>query len=303
MPIRQELAASLRSKYRDPDFWLHCLLFALLGVALWPLTLWFTETAEDQSRILHALAVLTLATVLLIRFGHTRVHDTLTLNPPAKRALFTAYGLLAISYIGQNFGGPPSLGLLIIPAYCAALAAGARFVFGENTQRLTRTVAIALGVFLFISLWMAPLDWPLRALAGQSSEAILSWIGQDAALGLYTPGGEPPMLILLVNEHPFHVASECNGFGVILTSLLLAVLLSVRRRISLVAITLNLLLGLALGFAFNGLRIVTIVLLAPALMDHYTLMHEIVGGIAYWACLALLWLILKGPTKPETNQL
>ncbi|NBB79946.1 MAG: hypothetical protein GVY36_10960 [Verrucomicrobia bacterium] len=301
MPIRRELAASFRSKYREPDFWLHGLLFLLLGIALWPLTLWFAQTAEAQSRILHALAVLTMATVLLVRFGHTTVENTLELNRPARRALFFAYGLLALSYIGRSFGAPPWFGLLVIPAYCCALAAGARFLFGAGTLRLTRTVAITLGVFLFISLWMVPLDWPLRALAGQWSESVLSWIGQDTALGLYTSAGEPPMLILLANEHSFHVASECNGFGVILTSLLIAVLLSVHRRLSLFGIARNLLFGLALGFAFNTLRIVIIVLLAPSLMDHYDLMHEIVGAITYWVCLLIVWLALKGPTKPETE--
>lgn len=303
MPIRRELAASFRSKYRDLDFWLHGLLFALLGIALWPLTAWFAQTAEDHSRILHALAVLTLATVLLVRFGQTTVENTLELNRPARRALFAAYGLLVMSYIGRSLGAPPWFGLLVIPAYCCALAAGVRFVFGPGTLRLTRTVAITLGVFLLISLWMAPLDWPLRALAGQLSESVLSWFGQDAALGLYDPTEAPPMLILLVNEHPFHVASECNGFGVILTSLLIAVLLSVHRRLSLLAIARNLLLGLALGFAFNTLRIVCIVLLAPILMDHYDLMHEVVGGITYWACLIIVWLALKGPTEPENNPL
>lgn len=302
MPIRQELAASFRSKYRDFDFWLHGLIFVLLGVAFWPLTLWLAQTAEDQSRILHALAVLTMATVLLVRFGHTTVENTLELNGPARRPLFAAYGLLALSYIGLSVGAPPWFGLFVIPAYCCALAAGTRFLFGSGTLRLTRTVAVTLGVFLFISLWMAPLDWPLRALAGQWSQSVLSWVGQDASLGVYNPTGQPPMLILLVNEHPFHVASECNGFGVILSSLLLAVLLSVHRRLSLFAIVPSLVLGLALGFVFNILRIVIIVLLAPGLMDHYDLMHEIVGGITYWACLIAVWLALKGPTEPETNK-
>lgn len=299
MPICRELAASFRLKRRQADFWLNSILFVLLGAALWPLTVWFAQTTEDQSRILHALAVLTMATVLLVRFGETRVENTLELNRPARRALYAAYALLLLSYAGKHLEAAPWLGLLIIPAYCCALAAGARFVFGEATERLTRTVAVTLGVFLLISLWMVPLDWPLRALAGQWSEAILTGIGQNAALGLYTPSGEPPMLILMVNEHPFHVASECNGFGVILTSLLLALLLSVHRRISLLGMGRNLVLGLVLGFLFNILRIVVIVLLAPALMEHYDLMHEIVGGIAYWACLVVIWLALKGPTRPE----
>ena len=74
----------------------------MLGLALWPLTLWFAQTAYDQSRILHALIVLTAASVLLVRFGGVTVRNPLELNVSAQRALFAAYGLLITSYVGQN---------------------------------------------------------------------------------------------------------------------------------------------------------------------------------------------------------
>jgi exosortase/archaeosortase family protein len=302
MPIRQQLAASFRQKCRRPDFWLHCVLFGLLGIALWPLTLWFAQTAHDQSRLLHALAVLAMASVLLVRFGGVTVRDPLLLNRAAQRALLVAYGFLIVSYLGQRLTGSLWLGWLIIPAYCCALAAVVRFVFGEGTRWLTRTVAGTLCAFLFLSIWMAPLDWPLRSLAGQWSGYVLGLLGQSAELGLVRQAaGDPPMLILMVNKHPFHVAPECNGFGVILTSLLLALLLAIYRRLNPFDLALNLFAGVIIGFAFNILRIVIIVLLAPALMDHYHLMHEIVGGITYWACLALVWVSLNGPTRPEAE--
>jgi exosortase/archaeosortase family protein len=50
---------------------------------------------------------------------------------------------------------------------------------------------------------------------------------------------------------------------------------------------------------FNIVRIVIIVLLAPSMMEHYNLMHEIIGGATYWACLILIWLALNGPTEQE----
>jgi exosortase/archaeosortase family protein len=299
MPIRQQLADSFKEKCRLADFWWHCVLFALLGVALWPLTAWFAQTANDQSRIFHALIVLTMASVMLVRFGGVDVREPLTLNPAARRALFAAYGLLLVNYAAQTFASHPLASLLIIPAYCCGLAALIRFVFGEGTRRLTRTVAATLCAFLLLSIFMQPLDWPLRSLAGQWSSYVLALTGQSTELGLVGQEAGPPMLILLVNEHPFHVASECNGFGVILTSLLLALLLAVYRRLRLFDIGLNLLAGVIIGFIFNILRIVIVVLLAPSLMEHYHLMHEIVGGITYWACLVLVWVTLNGPTRPE----
>lgn len=299
MPIRLQLAASFRQKCRLPGFWLNCVLFGLLAVALWPLTVWFAQTANDQSRLLHALIVLTMASVLLVRFGGVTVSNPFELNPSAQLSLLAAYGFLIVNYIAQSFSASVGWSLLIIPAYCCALAAAVRFVFGEGTRRLTRTVAGTLCVFLFFSIWMAPLDWPLRSMAGQWSGYALGLLGQSAELGLVSQGGEPPMLILMVNEHPFHVASECNGFGVILTSLLLALLLAIYRRLSVFDLGLNILAGVIIGFTFNILRIVIIVLLAPALIEHYHLMHEIVGGITYWACLVIVWVSLNGPTEPE----
>ena len=146
---------------------------------------------------------------------------------------------------------------------------------------------------------MSPLDWPLRSMAGKWSAYVLELIGQSAELGLFGQASEPPMLVLVVNEQPFNVASECNGFGVIITSLLLALLLAIHRRLNIFDLGLNLLAGAIIGFMFNIVRIVIIVLLAPSMMERYHLMHEIVGGFTYWACLISVWIALNGPTKPE----
>jgi exosortase/archaeosortase family protein len=240
-----------------------------------------------------------MASVLLVRFGGVIVERPLESNPAARRALFAAYGILLLNYLLSFMTNSGWVGLLIIPAYCCALAAGVRFVFGEGTRRLTRTVAGTLCVFLLLSLFMEPLDWPLRSLAGQWSEFVLGLFGQSTELGLVGQEAGPPMLILMVNDYPFHVASECNGFGVILTSLLLALLLAIYRRLNVFDLCLNVLAGIIIGFIFNILRIVIIVLLAPSLTEHYHLMHEIVGGITYWACLVLVWVTLNGPTEPE----
>ena len=299
MPIRRQLAVSFTEKCRQIDFWLHCVLFGLLGLALWPLTIWFAQTAHEQSRILHALIVLAMASLMLVRFGGVTIARPLELNASARRALLAAYGILLLTYLAPFVTHSNLTGLLVIPAYCCALAAAVRFTFGEGTHQLTRTVAGTLCAFLLLSTFMAPLDWPLRSMAGKWSAYVLELIGQSTALGLFGQAGEPPNLVLIVNEQPFHVASECNGFGVIITSLLLALLLAIHRRLNIFDLGLNLLAGVIIGFIFTIVRIVIIVLLAPSMMERYHLMHEIIGGITYWACLILVWLALNGPTKPE----
>lgn len=300
MAVCQILFESLREKIGKPEFWIHCLLFSFLMVAYWPLTTWFAGTIYEQSRTFHALIVLGLASVALVRFGEVRIEKPFELGLGAKRALYSSYGLLLINYLAPLLTSHPLAGLLVIPTYCAGMAACVRFVFGEGTRRLTRTTASTFCVFLLISFWMEPLDWPLRQMAGEWSAYILDLLGQTVELRFVGDPRAAPMLILLVNEHSFHVAAECNGFGVILTGLLISVLLAVYRRLNGWDIGLNVLAGLLTGFAFNIIRIVIIVLLTPFLMNHYNLMHEIVGSITYWGCLILLWVFLNGPVKPES---
>lgn len=302
MRLRRQLASSLKEKVRLPDFWLNCGVFALLGFIFLPITLWFATSTQEQSRLLNAMLVLVLATVMLVRYGGVEIKDTFSLNPAARRALAVCFVILIAQYISSHFAPEHWRGLvslLIIPAYCCGLAAIVRFVFGEGTRRLTRTAAGAFCAFLLLSIFMQPLDWPLRGLAGQWSASALEFLGKTVELGLVGAEEGPPMLILWVEQHPFHVASECNGFGVILTSLLIGLLLALYRRLGFFDIALNLVAALAIGFILNIVRIVIIVLLAPSLMDHYMLMHEIVGSITYWGSLVLIWIVLNGPTEDE----
>jgi len=302
MPVRRQLLQSFREKKGNPDFWLQLAVFILLGLAFWPITLWFAQGTQEQSRLLHAFVVLIMATVVLVRYGGVEIRDTLNLNQSARRALIASFALLLVNFIGYR-AVPDSwkglVSLLVIPAYCCGLAALVRFVFGEGTRRISRTTAGTLCGFLLLSIFMEPLDWPLRGLAGTWSASALEFIGKSVDLGLVGFQDGPPKLILLVEEHPFHVASECNGFGIIMTSVLVGLLLAIYRRLGFAGFLLNLGAGLSIGFALNILRIVVIVLLAPSLMDHYMLMHEIVGGISFWGGLVLIWILLKGPTKPE----
>lgn len=306
MPIRKQLSTAILEKVRGVDFWIHVFLYGCLFTALLPITLWVAKTADEQSRILHALIVLLFACVLLIRFGHIEIRAPLNLNKPARNYLYAAFALLITNLIAHQISPAPHtkltylLPLISIPAYCCALGSLVLFIFGEETKRLTRTVAGTFCAFLLLSILMQPLDWPLRSLAGQFSGSTLALIGKTVELGLqHSPETGAPQLLLLVDAHPFHVASECNGFGVILTSLLLSLMLAIYRKLSLFGAAINLVAGIALGFIFNTLRIVIIVLLAPSLIEHYHLMHEIVGTITYWGCLAIVWLLLNGPVNDE----
>lgn len=306
MSKRQQITASFLVKRTQFEFWMNCALYGCMGVAFLPITLWIANTANEQSRILHALIALVAAIFLLVLYNRIEIKEPLTLNASARKTLFAAYGLLLLSIISQKLipSTSPLLmqvgSLVTIPAYCCGLASMVLFVFGRELRRITYTATGTFCAFILLSILMEPLDWPLRTLAGKWSGAALSALGKTVELGLHTPAStEPPQLIMMVNQHPFHVASECNGFGVILTSLLLSVLLAIYRKLGPIDTALNLLSGITLGFIFNILRILIIVLLAPSMMEHYHLMHEIVGTITYWGCLVLTWILLNGPVNNE----
>ena len=306
MPMHQQLAASFKQQRAQLDFWLHCALYACLGLAMLPITQWVATTATQQSRLLHALIVMLAAVGLLVGHSRPAIHAPLQLNNSARNTLLAAYALLALNALGRQYL-PPSYGpllamasLLSIPAYCCAMSSLCLFVGGTGMRRIAYTVGTSFCAFMLLSIFMAPLDWPLRTVAGQWSGAALDLIGKSVQLSVTgEAAGEPPKLILFVDQHPFHVAAECNGFGVMLTSLLLSLLLAIYRQLSAIDTVLNLLAGITLGLLFNTLRILIIVLLAPTLMAHYHLMHEIVGALSYWSCLILTWVLLNGPTRPQ----
>ena len=308
MSNRQQIFASLKEKRTQSEFWLNGLLYACLSIAFLPITLWVATSANEQSRILNALLVLAMAIFLLVLYNRIKVEAPLTLNKSARNTLLVSYALLSLCIISRQTIQPSSevfyllSSLIAVPAYCFGIASLVLFIFGQGLRRITYTATGTLCAFILLSILMTPLDWPLRTLAGKWSGMALSAAGKTVELGVQdSTASTPPQLILMVNEHPFHVASECNGFGVILTSLLLAVLLAIYRRLGPIDIALNLLSSITLGFIFNTLRILIIVLLAPSMMDHYHLMHEIVGTITYWSCLILIWIILNGPVENEPS--
>ena len=306
MSLRKQLRESLRQKSKDQDFWVNLLLFASLGIIFWPFTQWLAHSAHEQSRILNAFIILAFAVFSLVLFNRVAVKDPLTLNPHARNGLILAYLCLLSIFFLSRLTEPSlfrnlALSILSVTAYCSALSAFVLFIFGIQLRRITYTACGTFGVFIFLSTFMGALDWPLRTLAGKWSGSLLGFLGKSVELGISESPEIAPRLILLVDQQPFHVASECNGFGVILTSLLLGIMLALYQRLAPLELLVNVITALFIGITFNILRIVIIVLLAPNMMGYYDLMHEVVGTLSFWTCLLSIWIFLGGPTRSLEN--
>lgn len=262
------------------------LLFSTLAVYGSLLHMLFVQTVAHE-QLLHAFFVLALAGGLV--FYESRVP-----LKPKWQLTNTVIGLLSANYILLILGWLTGWTLLLVPGLCCALAALAVYVLGDERIRMVVAWFSAFGAFVVLALLLPALDWPLRGLAGAWGAWALGLLGQQHELRLIAHDGVP-MLLLLVNEMPFHVAPECNGFGVMTSSLLLSLLLVIQRVLPWVDKALTLVGALFLAFAANILRIIVIVLLAPLVgADNYMLMHEIVGGITYYGCLILIWLYAPG---------
>ncbi|MFP4165903.1 MAG: archaeosortase/exosortase family protein [Opitutales bacterium] len=307
----------LKTRAGEIDFWIALALFTSLGFIFLPFTQWLVANTGDESRFFNTFIVVAFAAFLLVKSSAIPIQAPFALHAGAQKALLGAFLFItAGAFVRYSFDFSASgisynkilvFSILTITAYCFSIAAFILFLFGPGFERLTTTVTSTLWTLLLLSLTMQPLDWPLRSAAAHVSVPPLDWLGKSVDMGILNEAGFAPKLILLVDGHPFHVAAECNGFGLILSSVLLAILLSVFKRKYIPRALFNILMAGGIGFLFNVLRIVIIVLLTPAYKEHYFLMHEIVGAIVFWGCLVLIWVLFGGPTHigeqaiPETE--
>lgn len=183
-----------------------------------------------------------------------------------------------------------------------ALSSFVFFIFGTEISRITYSSSITFISFLFLSLFMIQADWPLRALAAQWSVLLIEFLGQSVDFFLANKNQNSPDLIIQFKGRNFNVASECNGFGIILNSILVGLLLSVYKRHSIFNGFVNIIAALFIGFSFNVLRIISIIFIAPFVFQYYDFLHELLGTIYYWGAFFMTWYLLKGPLEKATKE-
>ena len=274
---------SLRERILDQVIPL--LVFGITGLVFFPVIHWLTARTVANEQLLHGFLVFLLTGALLIHERRISIRPALSFSTTSQNVLIFSYILLALAIFSR-------LNLIILAALCLSLVAFLLFFFGEEKKRLIVSSVGAFALFSTLAVTMPLLDWPLRSVAGQCTVYGLNLIGQSARLGLYE-GGAEPMLMLLYHDRPFHVAAECNGFGMLTSSLLMASILLLYRKLSWSGRLLRLAGALLFGLLANTFRIVLIVLIAPHIDDgQYILMHEAVGLATTYGGLAVLYFLL-----------
>ncbi len=272
---------------RRPDFLCFSIAAAALAVWLFATLPPPLESADQIVNTAILLAILALYLVFDFRPGFAGPE-----TPVGLARAWAAGGavLAAVSFFLPV--GPAKTATLFV-GLGFFLRAGGGVLLDPTGRPLLNSLFFSFTLFGALLVSLPFLDVPLRIFAGQWSARIFEWLHQQAELGFVVQEGVP-MLLLVINDRPFHVAAECNGFGLLGTSLLLTVAFVFYRKVGWADAVLLLVAAVFLALVGNLVRIFIIILLAPHVGDHYMVMHEIVGTIAFYGFLAIQWWLVAG---------
>jgi len=265
------------------------IFLAIVTVILFaPSILWLAKRTAAHEQLHHALLIFVFSVAALIIVERKKLTVQFSVTNRFYGFLLGAFVIMACA----SFGGWT---FLVGVAFSLAFSAWLGFFYGSDMYRVGNALALAFLLFIGLTEAFQWFDWPLRSMAGQHSAWVLNHLGFESQLHL--KAGDVAKLILEVNRRPFEVASECNGYGLISSAAMVALLVVAYRRMTLFDRILCVVAALFLGSLFNTLRILVIVLLAPQVGDSYFLMHEIVGSVFFWGCLLIVWFMVR--TFPE----
>jgi len=271
---------------RRQDWLLVAGVFALTAFVFWPAARWLATIAFAREQLTQSLIIVAAAGAWI---GYEK-RASLRFDPKLSTVtigwLFASY-LFAAGAVGW---GVPWLILVGLVAVAGGLV---DFFFGRVAFRRTLPLLAVFAVLILCVLLFPVLDWPLRQMAGVNAARFLKFLGLAPELTVIIEGNLPKLL-LRVGRQLFLVATECNGFGLISSSLLLGLIRLLYRDARAPWFFVFLPLCIAVGFVFNLLRIAVIVLLAPRFPDHYHVLHEMAGFAALYAGLGAVWLLTRG---------
>lgn len=277
-----ELRTKLRNTIAERDgVWLTITI--LVGIILFygVIVHWLFRQTMLHEQLSNALSMLFLAGLALITEKKRTIDFSLRFTQKSNVFLFIAFMLAVLSRM-------PFCSFAILPSCGFAISAWLLIIFGERLSKVCNILVLVFVLYSTIVLALPYLDWPLRSWAGGHAAWLLEGLGHTTELQI-SGTQHNPNLLLVVDQRPFHVAAECNGYGIISSSALIALLLLFFERISLSAKLLYWFSATCMGYIFNVIRIVAIVQLAPYCSGHYHFMHESVGYVSLIACLLLVW--------------
>ena len=275
------------SRVHPPDVVIVIAIGVLIALMYVPLLHWLGWMTVHRQQLANGALLVVIALAVCVRDAVGK----LRLQP---RLDGLGIGLLALGFFYLWLAGRSRVWLLplVLLSFCFAFAGVMSFLFGKDGAK---QFVPALGAFFVFGILVGlfpRLDWPLRTIAARYAGGVLASMGVPVKLGLTE--GQPPLLLLAVNGKMFEVATECNGFGLLTSSLILATVLAFQYRLPVLSKLGLLALAVPIAIVCNFLRIVSICFVASRVSLPYGFVHESLGLIFYFVGLVLIWRVAKG---------
>lgn len=183
---------------------------------------------------------------------------------------------------------------LAVLALCFNLAALCAFAFGRSGVAAFTPALAALGAAVALLIMIPGADVWLRMLAAKCAAPVLDLLDIKTQILV----ADSPFRVGLWVEKGhvlFDVATECNGFGIILSSVVMAIIVSWRHAYSW-PLRAGVTAGAAvLGLGFNVVRIVAIGWTSLNTTMDYKLIHEGLGSVLYFVALGVVYAVASVP--------
>ncbi len=273
------------TRWQGADILSLLVILAVTVIAYAPLVEGVIELSARTTQALNAFLLLGFAftdALLTVRKTH-RFYPFI--NP---------HGLLlfSLSCLALILASAAALWPLAILGLCLNLGALVSFSFGRRGVVPFYPALVGLGTAAAMLVFVPQWDEALRTVAAHGSAGLLSVLGIQADIVVR----HDPLSIVMVAEKGagvFDVATECNGFGIILSSVVLTVIVAARRRFRWLVTGGLAILALALGFVFNAARIAVIVMAVLQTDLDYGLIHEGLGTAVYVLALAAVYAAIR----------
>jgi exosortase/archaeosortase family protein len=214
------------------------------------------------------------------------------------RPVINTHGLLllGLSCLALTVSSFTSAWVLAVLGLCLNIGAFLSFCFGRKGVAIFYPALAGFSVIVVMLMLVPQVDSMLRWVAGTVSAWGLPYLGVRASLLVQ----QDPFQVIIVAENGagvFNVATECSGFGILMSSVILTLILALRRRVRWYSLAPLLVLSAIIGLGFNIIRIIAIVMASLLTTIRYGLIHEGLGSLIYLmaltAILFLNWLVRR----------
>ena len=294
-PPEKPVAASDDPVTRVPPagLWMVLVIGVLIGLLYVPLLHWLASRTLHTQQLVNGAALVVFALGICVRDAVDKLRFTVQIGNLGISLIALALVCLWLAARWRFWTLP-----LVLLSACLAFAGIVSFLLGKVGVRQFLPAVSAFFVFGVLVGLVPRLDWPLRAMSARYAGGWLAAFGVPVKLAL--ANGQPPQLLLSVQGQLFVVATECNGFGLLTSSLIVATTLAFLHRLPWLEKLSLWAVSIPIAVVCNFLRIASICLVAPRTSLPYGFVHETLGLVFYFLGLGLIWKIAERYNLPAS---